>query len=60
LAGFEVTAEAEDNVMTLDKVAEFLDRKARIHCPESVYALGKLEHGRRKAVRVAEEAGRSK
>jgi hypothetical protein len=51
---------AEGNFMTLDEAAAFLDRQARIHCPESAYALGKLEHGRREAVRLAEEVGRWK
>jgi hypothetical protein len=43
---------AEGNFHTLDEAAEFLDRQARIHFRESVYALGNLEHARREAIRL--------
>ncbi len=48
---------AEGNFQTLDECADFLDRQARIHCPESVYSLGKIEHERREAVRLEAEKG---
>jgi hypothetical protein len=51
---------SEANFNTPEECAEFLDHQARIHCPESVYALGKLEHGRREALRLAEEVGKWK
>jgi hypothetical protein len=31
---------ADANFTTLDECAEFLDREARIHSPESLYSLG--------------------
>jgi hypothetical protein len=46
---------AEGNFRTLGECADFLDRQARIHFAESVYALGKVEHDRREAVRLKEE-----
>ena len=49
---------AEGNFRTLDECADFLDRQARIHCGESLYALGKLEHERREATRLKEEEGK--
>jgi hypothetical protein len=33
---------AEGNFHTLDEAAAFLDREARKHCEESLYALGKV------------------
>jgi hypothetical protein len=39
---------AEDNFKTLDECGEFLDRQTRIHFPDSLYTLGKLEHERRR------------
>jgi hypothetical protein len=42
---------AETNCSTLDEAAAFLDREAKRHFPESVYALGKLEFERRIAAR---------
>lgn len=38
---------AEGNFKTLDEAATFLDLQARIHFPDSVYALGPLEHAKR-------------
>ena len=46
---------AEGNFRTLDECADFLDREARRHYPESLYALGRLEHGRRREVNQAGE-----
>ena len=48
---------AEGNFRTLYECADFLDREAKKHFPESSYALGKLEHGRREAIRVKAEHG---
>jgi hypothetical protein len=39
---------AEGNFRTLDECADFLDREARKHYPDSAYALGRLEHERRR------------
>jgi hypothetical protein len=46
---------AEGNFRTLDEAADFLDREARKHFAESVYALGKIEHDRREAIRLDSE-----
>jgi hypothetical protein len=46
---------AEGNFQTLDECADFLDRKARKHFPESSYALGKAEHLRREVTRLKAE-----
>ena len=42
--GFVAFAECK----SLDEAADFLDLEARKHFPESTYALGKLEHERRR------------
>jgi hypothetical protein len=49
---------AEGNFHTLDEAADFLDREARKHFAESVYSLGRLEHGRREAIRLSAEQGK--
>ena len=38
---------AEGNFRNLVEAADFLDRQARKHFPDSVYALGPIEHQRR-------------
>jgi hypothetical protein len=43
---------AEGNFRTLDECADFLDRQARKYCPESSYALGRMEHDRREIARM--------
>jgi hypothetical protein len=48
---------AGGNFRTLDEAADFLDRQARTHFAESLYALGGLEHERREAIRLEYEKG---
>ena len=42
----------EGNFRNLVEAAEFLDRQARKHFPDSVYAVGRVEHDRREAIRL--------
>ena len=46
---------AEGNFRILDEAADFLDREARKYFAESTYALGKLEHDKRRAFRLHAE-----
>lgn len=49
---------AEGNVKSLQDAAACLDREARKHFPDSVYAVGEVEHDRREAVRLDAEKNR--
>jgi len=48
---------AEGNFENLVEAARFLDMQARKHFSDSVYALGRVEHDRRQAIRLRAEEG---